>query len=154
MDVAQRRRYRVSHPYTVRVDTEYGTDKGQLRPRRLPTRTRIWSGKSPKWLSSSMDGCSIADVWVQLQSHLLIKHLIKSLPTHPLLIPIAPHTSQSVFDPRHLRPWGRRELVETMKRICTKWGFWEEATEDGRPDQGGVSMLSHSNGSVGHAWRE
>jgi len=90
---------------------------------------------------------------LQLQNHLLIKHLIKSLPTHPLLIPIPPHTSQSVFHHRHLRPWSRPEVVSVMKRICTKWGFWEEGDAQ-TPSKGGVSMLSHSNGSVAHGWRE
>ena len=89
----------------------------------------------------------------QLQNHLLIKHLIKSLPTHPLVIPIPPHTSQAVFHPRHLRPWSRTEVVNVMKRICTKWGFWEEG-DDETPSKGGVSMLSHSNGSVAHGWRK
>jgi hypothetical protein len=93
------------------------------------------------------------DADIQLQNHLLIKHLIKSLPTHPLLIPIPPHTSQSVFHPRHLRPWSRPEVVNVMKRICTKWGFWEEG-DDQTPSKGGVSMLSHSNGSVAHGWCE
>jgi hypothetical protein len=40
-----------------------------------------------------------------------------------------------------------------MKRICTKWGFWEEG-DDLTPVKGGVSLLSHSNGSVAHGWRE
>jgi hypothetical protein len=40
-----------------------------------------------------------------------------------------------------------------MKRICTKWGFWEEG-DDQTPSKGGVSMLSHSNGSVAHGWCE
>ncbi|WVQ79387.1 hypothetical protein IAT38_001484 [Cryptococcus sp. DSM 104549] len=101
-----------------------------------------------------------------LQSHLLIKHLIKSLPTHPLLIPLSPHTSQALFHQRHLRPWSRAELVGAMKTICRKWGFWDgpegddgERVEEGEEGEerreevvGGVSMLSHSNGSVGHAW--
>jgi len=32
-----------------------------------------------------------------------------------------------------------------------KWGFWEEGDDD-TPSKGGVSMLSHSNGSVAHGW--
>ncbi|ODO00734.1 hypothetical protein L198_03060 [Cryptococcus wingfieldii CBS 7118] len=97
-----------------------------------------------------------------LQSHLLIKHLIASLPTHPIMIPISPHTSQSMFNKRHLRPWTRAEHVGFMKTICRKWGFWDgsdtdrkedvEAGERKRDRIGGVSLLSHSNGSVGHAW--
>lgn len=102
------------------------------------------------------------DVSVQLQSHLLIKHLIQSLPTHPLLIPLSPHTSQALFHHRHLQPWTRAELITAMKNICRKWGFWDgdddesKAPDEGGDDReeaiGGVSMLSHSNGSVGHAW--
>jgi hypothetical protein len=44
-------------------------------------------------------------------------------------------------------------MVSAMKRICTKWGFWEEGDDD-TPTKGGVSMLSHSNGSVAHGWSE
>ena len=51
-----------------------------------------------------------------------------------------------------------------MKNICRQWGFWnggddESKAQGGEGDDrekviGGVSMLSHSNGSVGHAWSE
>jgi len=44
-------------------------------------------------------------------------------------------------------------MVSAIKRICTKWGFWEEGDENA-PVKGGVSMLSHSNGSVAHGWGE
>lgn len=89
-----------------------------------------------------------------LQNHLLVKHLIESLPTHPIVVPLAPHTGQAFFHPRHLRPWSRRELVETVKAICTRWRFWEEPQAgNGGQVRGGVSLLSHSNGSVAHAWR-
>jgi hypothetical protein len=36
--------------------------------------------------------------------------------------------------------------------ICKKWGFWEES-RSGRV-KGGVSLLSHSNGSIAHGWSE
>ncbi|WWC73569.1 uncharacterized protein I206_107541 [Kwoniella pini CBS 10737] len=85
-----------------------------------------------------------------LQSHLIIKHLIHSLPSHPILIPLSPYTAQSLFHHRHLRPWTRAELVKSMKKICTQWGFWDENARSSA--RGGVSMLSHSNGSVGHGW--
>ncbi|WVQ96095.1 hypothetical protein IAU59_003196 [Kwoniella sp. CBS 9459] len=85
-----------------------------------------------------------------LQSHLLIKHLIASLPTHPIVVPLSPHTAQSLFHHRHLRPWTRKELVEGMKNICTQWGFWDEHARGSA--KGGVSLLSHSNGSVSHGW--
>jgi hypothetical protein len=83
-----------------------------------------------------------------LQSHLLIKSLVTKLDTHPILVPLAPYTSQAVFNRRHLRPWTQNEVVEGMTAICKRWGFW-----DGKKE-GGVSMMSHSNGSVAHAWCE
>jgi len=87
----------------------------------------------------------------QVTSYALIKSLIKFLPDQPLLIPLQPHTSQSIFHPRHLKPWARGEFVESISRTCTKFGFWTPATDDGEV-QGGCSILSHSNGSVPHCW--
>jgi hypothetical protein len=84
-------------------------------------------------------------------SYALIKSLIKSLPDQPLLIPLQPHTSQSIFHTRHLKPWTRGEFVESITRTCTKFGFWIPPI-NGAEVQGGCSILSHSNGSVPHAW--
>lgn len=92
-----------------------------------------------------------------MQNHLLIKHLVQSLPTHPILVPLAHHTAHAFFHERHLRPWTRTELVETIKGICRRWGFWEEPRTgmcQRKSDIGGVSLMSHSNGSVGHGWSE
>ncbi|KAL1407461.1 hypothetical protein Q8F55_006894 [Vanrija albida] len=86
-----------------------------------------------------------------LQNHLLVHHLVGSLPTHPLLIPIPHYTSQAIFHKRFLRPWSRTEFTSAIKSACERWGFWTEGV-NGEPDQGGVSMLSHSNGSVHHGW--
>lgn len=51
-----------------------------------------------------------------------------------------------------------------MKNICRQWGFWNGSDDESKAQGeegddrekviGGVSMLSHSNGSVGHAWSE
>lgn len=38
-----------------------------------------------------------------------------------------------------------------LRAACERWGFWAPG-QDGRTGYGGVSMLSHSNGSVHHAW--
>ena len=86
-----------------------------------------------------------------MTSYPLIKSLIKSLHNQPLLIPLQPHTSQSIFHPRHLKPWTRGEFIESISRMCTKFGFWTPPI-DGAEAQGGCSILSHSNGSVPHAW--
>lgn len=77
--------------------------------------------------------------------------LVYSLPTHPLFMPIEHHTAQNVFHQRHLRPWRRPEFVSAIRAACVRWGFWEPG-QDGRKGHGGVSMLSHSNGSVHHGW--
>ncbi|GMK55583.1 hypothetical protein CspeluHIS016_0206390 [Cutaneotrichosporon spelunceum] len=86
-----------------------------------------------------------------LQNHLLINHLIVSLPTHPLLVPIAYHTAQGIFDSRYLKPWTRPQLVAMMRGACARWGFFEPG-DDGPKGRGGISLLSHSNGSVHHGW--
>lgn len=81
-----------------------------------------------------------------LQNHLLLKHLVSSLPSHPLLVPLAHHTAHAIFNDRHLKPWTRPELVSAVKEACIRHGFYD-------PDfGGGVSMMSHSNGSVHHGW--
>ncbi|KAL0250013.1 hypothetical protein I308_103316 [Cryptococcus tetragattii IND107] len=130
--------------YLIRIPKNWTPDKGRKIPNAMPV----------VYLHGLGFGL--------LQSHLLIKHLIQSLPTHPLLIPLSPHTSQALFHHRHLQPWTRAELITAMKNICRKWGFWDgdddesKAPDEGGDDReeaiGGVSMLSHSNGSVGHAW--
>lgn len=113
-----------------------------------------WTPEKGKLMSNAMPIVYLHGLgFGLLQNHLLVKHLIKSLPTHPIVVPLAPHTSQAFFHPRHLRPWNRRELVETVKAICTRWRFWEEPQAgNGGQVRGGVSLLSHSNGSVAHAW--
>lgn len=85
-----------------------------------------------------------------LQNHLLVKHLVHSLPTHPILMPLAHHTAQAIFDPRFLKPWNRPQLVSTLVKACERWGFYDPSKPEGQ--RGGVSMLSHSNGSVHHGW--
>lgn len=82
-----------------------------------------------------------------LQSHFLIRSLLTNLSSHPIVVPLAPHTRQSVFHHRHTRPWTQDEVVDGMTEICKRHGFWDGA-------KGGVSMMSHSNGSVVHTWRE
>lgn len=95
------------------------------------------------------DSACVADD--QITSYALIKSLIKALPDQPLLIPLQPHTSQSIFHPRHLKPWTRGEFVESIARTCAEFGFWLPP-RDGAEAQGGCSILSHSNGSVPHCW--
>ncbi|WWD04281.1 hypothetical protein V865_002349 [Kwoniella europaea PYCC6329] len=119
--------------YLIRIPKDWTPEKGKTVPNAMPV--------------VFLHGLGFG----LLQSHLLIKHLITSLPTHPILLPLSPHTSQSLFHHRHLRPWGRKEFVGAMKRICTQWEFWDEHSRSSS-GRGGVSLLSHSNGSVSHGW--
>lgn len=104
----------------------------------------------------------------------VIKKLCKTLGSHPLLIPLQPAISQHFFHKRHLRPYARKEFVRDVAAACERWGFFSDqgisqvAPDNktdrheleprrehhlcGRRDKGGVVLLSHSNGSVGHAW--
>ncbi|WRT69556.1 uncharacterized protein IL334_006543 [Kwoniella shivajii] len=118
--------------YLIRIPKGWTPEKGRTEPNAIPV----------VYLHGLGFGL--------LQSHFLIKHLISSLPSHPILIPLSPYTAQSLFHHRHLRPWTRQQLVDAMKNICTQWGFWDEGARGSM--RGGVSLLSHSNGSVAHGW--
>lgn len=125
--------------YLIRIPKDWTPDKGRTHPSAMPI----------VYLHGLGFGL--------MQNHLLIKHLIQSLPTHPLVVPLAHHTAHALFHERHLRPWTRTELVETMKGICRRWGFWQEpqtGMDQRKSDIGGVSLMSHSNGSVAHGWSE
>ncbi|KZO94903.1 hypothetical protein CALVIDRAFT_538666 [Calocera viscosa TUFC12733] len=77
----------------------------------------------------------------------LLHDLASELTTHPLLIPLQPHISQDILHPRHLSPPGRDETVASVKAAIDALGF--------APDEkgnGGVVFLSHSNGTIAHAW--
>nr|WVH01958.1 uracil phosphoribosyltransferase [Naematelia aurantialba] len=122
--------------YLIRIPAGWTPEKGRIAPNAIPV---IY-----------LHGLGFG----LLQSHLVIKHLLKSLPTHPILVPISRYTSQAFFHPRFLRPWTRTELVDGIKAICTRWGFWAEPQTGmgSRSGGGGVSLMSHSNGSVAHGW--
>ena len=103
---------------------------------------------------------------------LVIRKLCKTLSSHPLLIPMQPHIGQQFFHPRHLRPTSRKAFVEDLVAACKHWKFYDERGLgsddesdgsnvgpgagldhlDGVRRNGGVVLLSHSNGSVGHTW--
>jgi hypothetical protein len=114
--------------YLIRIPKGWTPDKGRTHPNAMPI----------VYLHGLGFGL--------MQNHLLINHLIQSLPTHPVLVPLAHHTAHAFFHERHLRPWTRTELVEAMKEICRKWGFWEEPQSGMgqlQSDIGGVSLMSH-----------
>ncbi|KAI0774240.1 hypothetical protein C8Q74DRAFT_1200407 [Fomes fomentarius] len=95
-----------------------------------------------------------------------IEHMFVALPNHPILVPLLPHVSQEILHPRFLRPMSREELTQRLAGLLIELGWArpqvapdssdsEEkvATKDATHDSPkGVTMLSHSNGSFGHAW--
>lgn len=63
--------------------------------------------------------------------------------THPILIPLQPHISQAILDPyNHLTPISHHEFTALLRRVFKQEGW----------TQSGVTVLSHSNGTMLHSW--
>lgn len=62
--------------------------------------------------------------------------------SRPLLVPLQPWMSYDFFSPRFLRPWQAPEACAAVMRMLQRHGF----------DQCGVSILSHSMGTILHTW--
>lgn len=60
----------------------------------------------------------------------------------PLLVPLQPWMSYDFFSPRFLRPWQAPEACAAVMQMLQCHGF----------DQCGVSILSHSMGTILHTW--
>jgi hypothetical protein len=54
--------------------------------------------------------------------------------THPILVPLFPHTSQALFHRQFLAPVGHHEMVETLRGIIQHEG-WHRV---------GITIISHS----------
>lgn len=98
-----------------------------------------------------------------IQNGIAITTLIRRLPDHPIIVPLSHHTSQAIFHARHLKPWRREDFARDIMDVCEMWGFWRNPAKPGSdsaggkenaPGRGGLSVFSHSNGSVAHGWRE
>lgn len=102
---------------------------------------------------------------------LVVRKLCKTLSSHPILVPLQPQISQQIWDPDFLRPTPRKQFVGDLVDACRRWRFYDDqgvvsagkidheydgADErkglNGARENGGVILLSHSNGSVGHTW--
>ncbi|KZW04256.1 hypothetical protein EXIGLDRAFT_709620 [Exidia glandulosa HHB12029] len=77
-----------------------------------------------------------------LQYSQLIHRLLDEFPDRPVLVLRQPSISQEIFHPRHLQPMARAEMVESMYALLENLGWTTY----------GVTVLSHSNGSIPHAW--
>ncbi|WFD29606.1 hypothetical protein MSPP1_000615 [Malassezia sp. CBS 17886] len=60
----------------------------------------------------------------------------------PLLVPLQPWIGTGLFSRRFLKPWGPDEAASTVRRMCEQHGY----------DRCGVSVLSHSMGTIVHTW--
>ncbi|KAG8947448.1 hypothetical protein FRC04_010769 [Tulasnella sp. 424] len=71
-----------------------------------------------------------------------IVYILKRIPPEqPLVVPLDPSVSQSIWHPSHLEPMSRRNWVQGLKGLIEKHG-WD----------GDVTMISHSKGSYVHTW--
>lgn len=96
-----------------------------------------------------------------LQYNALIRQLLKTFSDRPLLVLLQPHISQDIFHPKFLHPMTRHETTHRLARLISQLGWAELDELDPEEKQvltiltgkcGGVTMLSHSNGSYCHAW--
>ncbi|PWN98523.1 hypothetical protein FA09DRAFT_345885 [Tilletiopsis washingtonensis] len=62
--------------------------------------------------------------------------------THPILVPLFPHTSQALFHKQFLAPVGHHEMVETLRGIIQHEG-WHRV---------GITIVSHSMGTIVGSW--
>lgn len=60
----------------------------------------------------------------------------------PVLIPLQPWTSGDILSPRFLRPWRAPESAALIRAMIERHGF----------DECGVSVMSHSMGTILHTW--
>ena len=64
-----------------------------------------------------------------------------SLQSRPLVLLLQPHISMSFFHPQHLHPPNKTGTNRGLRALVAKWGF-----EDG------ITVVSHSNGTIVHGW--
>lgn len=64
-----------------------------------------------------------------------------ALHARPLILLLQPHLSMALFHPRHLKPPNKAQTTAGLRALVAKWHF-----------ESGVTILSHSNGTIVHAW--
>lgn len=89
-----------------------------------------------------------------VQYTLVLHALLPRSENRPLLVPLQPHISQLIFDPKFLTPKGRHEMSNSMAALFVKLGWVNDEDEQEKAVDvpKGVTVLSHSNGSFVHAW--
>lgn len=66
----------------------------------------------------------------------------ESLKDRPIVILIQPHISMSFFSSDYLNPPDQKRCTTEFETIAKKWKF----------DEAGITVLSHSNGTMVHGW--
>ncbi|KAM0792916.1 hypothetical protein ACM66B_002676 [Microbotryomycetes sp. NB124-2] len=79
---------------------------------------------------------------VQYASMLSYLARVKTLVDRPIVILVQPHISMSIFTKYHRLPPSEATCCAGIERMAKSWGF----------DKSGMTILSHSNGTIVHAW--
>ncbi|KAK4046492.1 hypothetical protein OIV83_006018 [Microbotryomycetes sp. JL201] len=79
---------------------------------------------------------------VQYASMLSYLSSVKTLAHRPIIILVQPHISMSIFTKYHRLPPSESTCCAGIERMAKSWGF----------DKSGMTILSHSNGTIVHAW--
>ncbi|KAF9483591.1 hypothetical protein BDN70DRAFT_911181 [Pholiota conissans] len=117
-----------------------------------------------------------------LQYHITITSLMKNFTDRPILVPLHPQSSQNIFHRNFLEPFSRHEMADRLAELLKSFGWVEHCdigkaqrfseacsdfsedelasveaeeqsfAESAFPNQRGITMISHSNGSYIHAW--
>ncbi|KAF9055398.1 hypothetical protein BDZ89DRAFT_1055993 [Hymenopellis radicata] len=93
------------------------------------------------------------------QYKIALTRIIRNFSDRPLLVVLQPHISQNIFHPNFLKPMTREQTTERLAALLDQLG-WANMERDTSKEtskqriaaQKGVTMLSHSNGTYGHAW--
>ncbi|KAB5592081.1 Alpha/beta hydrolase family protein [Ceratobasidium theobromae] len=83
------------------------------------------------------------------QYSMFISQILRDFPNRPVLVPLQPHISQAIIHPGHLEALGKTELVGTLHGLLEELGW---ASTDEKSTSCKITFMSHSNGSVPHAW--
>ncbi|QRV73174.1 alpha/beta hydrolase family protein [Ceratobasidium sp. AG-Ba] len=84
------------------------------------------------------------------QYSMFISCILREFPNRPVLVPLQPHISQSIIHPGHLECLSKTELVSSLRGLLQELG-WAQA-DDEKSSEYNITFMSHSNGSVPHAW--
>ncbi|KAF8351387.1 hypothetical protein F5887DRAFT_1194857 [Amanita rubescens] len=99
------------------------------------------------------------------QYNIFLRNLLDALTGRPVLVLLQPQISQDLFHPQFLKPMNRRQTIDRLASLLTELGWvcqeFDGAVDSKKalkchflsaPKTGGITVMSHSNGSYTHAW--